>query len=86
MKKVEIYTSPLCGYCSAAKRLLNSEGLSFEEYDVMVEPERRKEMLARSAGSRTVPQIFIDGMHIGGFDELSRLDLNGFHQSSTTSD
>lgn len=75
MKPVEIYTTPICGYCVAAKRLLNKKGVDFTEYNVMMSPEKRVEMTQRSNGGRTVPQIFIDGKPIGGSDEL--FDLEG---------
>ncbi len=70
MANIEIYTNPLCGYCHAAKRLLDSKGLEYSEYDVMYDSERKAEMINRSGGRRTVPQIFIDSVGIGGFDEL----------------
>ena len=70
MAKIEIYTNPLCGYCHAAKQLLNSKGLEYSEYDVMFDSDRKAEMLERSNGRWTVPQIFIDSVGIGGFDEL----------------
>jgi len=70
MKPVEIYTTPICGYCTAAKRLLSKKGVEFTEYNVMTSPEKRTEMIQRSNGGRTVPQIFIDGKPIGGCDEL----------------
>jgi glutaredoxin 3 len=76
MPDVVVYTTPFCGYCSAAKRLLNAKGAAFTEIDVMFEEGRRDEMIERS-GRRTVPQIFIDGRHIGGFDDLSALDKTG---------
>jgi len=72
--KVEIYTSPFCGYCSRAKHLLKSKKVAFEEIDVMVSEARRDEMIARANGRRTVPQIFIDGQHIGGCDDLYDLE------------
>ena len=72
--RVIVYSQPFCGYCSAAKRLLKEKGAEFVEIDVMVEAGRRSEMIARSNGRRTVPQIFIDGRHIGGYDDLSALD------------
>lgn len=75
--RVIIYSTPFCGYCSAAKRLLTNKGAAFTEIDVMLDPERRREMIERSGGRRTVPQIFIDGRHVGGFDELSALDGAG---------
>lgn len=77
MKTVEIYTSPLCGFCHAAKRLLTSKGISFSEIDVAREPQRRQEMLARANGRHTVPQIFIGETHIGGCDELYALERSG---------
>ena len=73
MEKIEIYTSPLCGYCYAAKRLLNRKGIAFNEYDVAFNRERKQEMLTRSGGRRTVPQVFIGDFHVGGFDDLSHL-------------
>jgi glutaredoxin 3 len=77
MAKVEIYTTFLCGYCYRAKKLLESKGVAFEETDVMAEPAKRKEMVARAGGRTSVPQIFIDGKHIGGSDELYALDAKG---------
>lgn len=77
MAKVEIYTSPFCGYCHAAKRLLNKKGVDFTEIDVMQNPDRKPEMIQRANGGRTVPQIFIDGTHVGGCDELHALDRGG---------
>ena len=77
MKTVEIYTSPLCGFCHAAKRLLTSKGISFSEIDVARDPQRRQEMLARANGRHTVPQIFIGETHIGGCDELYALERSG---------
>ena len=59
MKPVEIYTSPLCGYCHAAKRLLTQKGVSFAEIDVMRDPSKRQEMMSRANGRHTVPQIFV---------------------------
>jgi glutaredoxin 3 len=77
MKPVEIYTSPLCGYCHAAKRLLTSKGVSFTEYDVSRDPGLRQDMMRRAHGGRTVPQIFIGGQHVGGCDDLHALDHRG---------
>ena len=74
MKSVEIYTTPICGYCVAAKRLLNKKGVEYTEYNVMMNSEKRAEMNQRSNGGRTVPQIFIDGKPIGGCDELFELE------------
>jgi glutaredoxin 3 len=77
MAKVEIYTSPFCGYCFRAKRLLDSKGVAFEEYDVMMDQAKKREMVDRAGGRSTVPQIFIDGRHVGGSDELHDLDRAG---------
>ena len=77
MPNIEIYTSPLCGFCHAAKRLLNDKNASFAEIDVMRQPDRRSEMMDRAGGRYTVPQIFIDGRHIGGCDDLYALDRAG---------
>jgi glutaredoxin 3 len=76
-ERVIVYSQPFCGYCSAAKRLLTEKGATFTEIDVMSEAGRRGEMMERSGGRRTVPQIFIDGRHIGGYDDLSALDKTG---------
>jgi len=75
--RIIVYSTPFCGYCGAAKRLLANKGAEFKEIDVMFDPEQKREMLERSGGRRTVPQIFIDGQHVGGFDELSALDASG---------
>ena len=74
MAKVEIYSSPLCPYCSRAKKLLTSKGADFTEIDVLQQPQRKSEMMQRAGGAHTVPQIFIDGTHIGGCDDLYELD------------
>jgi len=75
--RVLVYSQPFCGYCSAAKRLLKEKGAEYSEIDVMFEAGRRDEMIEKSGGRRTVPQIFIDGRHIGGYDDLSALDRSG---------
>jgi glutaredoxin 3 len=77
MQAVEIYTSPLCGFCHAAKRLLSAKGASFTEIDLMRQPDRRAEMLKRAGGKHTVPQIFIGETHVGGCDDLYALDKAG---------
>jgi len=77
MKTVEIYTSPLCGFCHAAKRLLNEKGVGFSEVDVLEHPERKAEMIARANGGRTVPQIFVGELHVGGCDDLYALERAG---------
>ncbi len=75
--RIVVYSQPFCGYCGAAKRLLASKGFEVTEIDVMFDPEQRRKMMEKSGGRRTVPQIFIDGRHIGGFDDLSALDASG---------
>ncbi len=75
--RVEIYTSPFCGYCVRAKRLLSSKGVSFIEYDVLADTSLRPTMEARANGGSTVPQIFINGTHVGGCDDLHALDAAG---------
>ncbi len=77
MASVEIYTTPLCGFCHAAKRLLKSKNVGFAETDVSRGPADRDRMMERAGGRRTVPQIFIDGAHVGGFDELAALEREG---------
>jgi len=77
MKTVEIYTSPLCGYCHAAKRLLSDKGVAFAEFDVLSDPTKRQEMMTRANGRHTVPQIFVGETHVGGYDDLSALDRDG---------
>ena len=77
MPIVELYTSPFCGYCIIAKRLLRDNNLIHVEVDLSSEPNRRSEMLLRSGGSHTVPQIFINNRHVGGCDELQALDRSG---------
>ncbi|MEP3053511.1 MULTISPECIES: glutaredoxin 3 [Rhodobacterales] len=77
MKPVEIYTSPLCGFCHAAKRLLTQKGVAFSEVDVLANPDRKPEMIKRADGGRTVPQIFVGDMHVGGCDDLYALERAG---------
>lgn len=77
MKPVEIYTGNFCGYCTRAKQLLSQKGVNFIEYEVGRDPEKRAEMVQRSRGGRTVPQIFIGGQHVGGCSELYALDRAG---------
>ena len=76
MAKIEIYTTPWCGYCARAKALLEKKGAAFEETDVMEDAVKRSEMRERSRRT-TVPQIFINGQHIGGSDELVALEQAG---------
>lgn len=77
MKPVTLYTTPFCGYCLAAKRLLAGKGVAYVEIDVAAEPEVRAEMVQRANGRRTVPQVFIGEEHVGGFAEISALDRAG---------
>jgi len=77
MAKVEIYTKFMCPYCTRAKRLLEEKGAAFEEYDITMGGPKRTEMLQRSNGRSTVPQIFIDDRHIGGSDDLAALNAAG---------
>ncbi|TCK99897.1 glutaredoxin 3 [Shimia isoporae] len=74
---IEIYTSPLCGFCHAAKRLLNEKGVKFSEIDVLSDPARKPEMIKRANGGRTVPQIFVGDIHVGGCDDLYALERAG---------
>jgi len=77
MKKVVIYTGPICNYCSAAKHLLTKKKISYEEIDIGNDTKKREEMLRKSNGAKTVPQIFIDDKHVGGYVELKALENKG---------
>jgi glutaredoxin 3 len=77
MQSVEIYTTPFCGYCLMAKRLLSSKDIPFVELDVSGDPELRGAMIERAGGLRSVPQIFVGGTHVGGCAELYALDQAG---------
>jgi len=77
MPKVEIYSKMFCPYCVRAKRLLGEKSVDFEEYDITLGGPRRAEMIQRANGSTTVPQIFINGSHVGGSDELAALERAG---------
>lgn len=74
MVEVIVYSGPNCPYCQRAKLLLQKKGVAFTEIDVKADPARQEEMMARSQGRRTIPQIFINGQHIGGCDDLYALD------------
>ena len=74
MKNVEIYTGPLCAFCNFAKALLDRKGISYKEIFIGDDTDKMKEMIKKSNGMRTVPQIFIDGQHIGGNDKLQALE------------
>lgn len=77
MAKVEIYTKFTCPFCHRAKRLLTEKGVEFEETEISFDGDKRAEMLSRSGGRTSVPQIFIDGQHIGGSDDLAALESAG---------
>jgi glutaredoxin 3 len=77
MTRVEIYTKAFCSYCARAKRLLDDKGAAYEEYDITFGGPKRSEMLERANGRTTVPQIFIDGHHVGGSDDLYALEGEG---------
>lgn len=75
--KVEIYSSPFCGYCARAKSLLSRKGVDYVDLDVLADSALREEMVARAGGRTSVPQIFIDGRHVGGCDDIHALDAAG---------
>ena len=77
MKKVIIYTGPMCNFCPAAKHLLNKKKISYEEIDIGYDEKKREEMLKKSNGMKTIPQIFIEEKHIGGYVELKALENKG---------
>ena len=77
MAKIEIYSSMLCGYSYRAKKLLERKGVDYDDIDVMLKPGRRAEMVQRSGGRTSVPQIFVDGQHLGNCDELYALEAAG---------
>ena len=77
MANIKIYTGMWCPYCTMAKRLLNAKGAEFEEIDVTMNAPERAKMIELASGRTSVPQIFINGSHIGGSDELHALDAEG---------
>ncbi len=77
MPTIELYTKKTCGFCHAAMRLLSAKGASYAEVELLSNPGRRSEMIQRANGRSTVPQIFIGGKHIGGYDDLAALDRTG---------
>ena len=77
MADILIYTTQYCGYCRSAKNLLRAKGLDYQEIDVGFDTAKRVEMVERAHGRRTVPQIFIHGRHVGGYDELAALEREG---------
>lgn len=77
MAKIEIYSSFMCGHCARAKNLLNSKGVDYDDLDVFTDPGKRQEMIERAGGRTSVPQIFVDGKHVGGCDDLFALERAG---------
>jgi len=77
MKNVTVYMGPMCSYCDAAKRLLKRNNIPYNEINVALEEEKREEMLNKSNGKRTIPQIFFNELHIGGYEELRTLEKKG---------
>ncbi len=77
VSRIEVYSSLWCPFCSRAKALLNRKGVAYEEIDVDRDPNLRQQMMQRAGGRRTVPQIFIDGRHVGGSDDLADLERAG---------
>ena len=77
MKKIIIYTGPRCAHCVWAKDLLKRKNINFEEFDISLNPSKREEMLTKSNGMRTIPQIFIENHHVGGNRELQTLEREG---------
>ncbi|MBR9826477.1 MAG: glutaredoxin 3 [Alphaproteobacteria bacterium] len=77
MAKVTIYTRPMCGYCARALRLLNDKGVEFQEIEAGFDRNLKQEMIQRSNGASTFPQIFVGDMHIGGCDEMMALERSG---------
>lgn len=77
MAKIEIYTTPWCGYCARAKSLLERKGVAYQEIDVTMTPGARDDMVSRAGGRRTVPQIFVDGRYLGDSDAIVALDRAG---------
>ena len=77
MKNVTVYMGPMCGYCDAAKRLLNKKNIPYKEINVALEEDKIEEMIKKSNGKRTIPQIFIENYHVGGYEELRTLEKKG---------
>ena len=74
MKKITMYTGPMCGFCDAAKRLLQRNNLSFNEIDISSKDGLMEEMIKKAKGKRTIPQIFVNEYHVGGYQELRNLE------------
>ena len=74
MKNVTVYMGPMCNFCDAAKRLLNRNNIPYKEINITIEEDKMHEMLSKSNGKRTIPQIFFDNHHVGGYEELRALE------------
>jgi len=77
MARIEIFSGPDCSYCAAAKELLDARGLAYIDHDIAADPASREELLRRLPRARAIPQIFIDGAHIGGYEDLRLHDEDG---------
>ena len=77
MKNITVYSGPLCAFCDAAKRLLSRNNLEFKEIDISTDPSFMSEMIKKADGKRTIPQIFFEDHHVGGYQELRELEKNG---------
>ena len=77
MKNITVYMGPMCSYCDAAKRLLNKKNIPYKEINIALDEDKREEMLKKSNGRRTIPQIFIEDYHVGGYVELRALENKG---------
>ena len=77
MKNVTVYMGPMCSFCDAAKRLLNRNNIPYKEINIALEEDKMDEMLSKSNGKRTIPQIFFDNHHVGGYEELRTLEKKG---------
>ena len=77
MKNVTVYMGPMCAFCDAAKRLLNRNNIPYKEINIAIEEEKMDEMLKKSNGRKTIPQIFINDYHVGGYEELRALETKG---------
>ena len=77
MKNVTVYMGPMCVFCDAAKRLLTKKNIPYKEINVALDENKREEMLKKSNGKRTIPQIFIEDFHVGGYEELRALEKKG---------
>ena len=77
MKKITVYSGPLCAFCDAAKRLLSRNNLDYKEIDISTDPSLMDEMIKKANGKRTIPQIFFEDHHVGGYQELRELEKNG---------